>query len=83
LLGSHRAIVTDIKGTTKEIFREKATIDEDKKIMLLDSPGLEEEQEIEKIKKIIDEADIILFVVDGKQGLTPQDSNIAKYIFEK
>ncbi len=82
LVGSHRAIVTDIKWTTREIFREKAKID-DRKFLLLDSPGLEEEQEIEKIKKIIDEADIILFVVDWKQGLNPQDEVIAKYIFEK
>jgi predicted GTPase len=30
----------------------------------MDSPGLEEEHEIQKIKEIVDKADILLFVVD-------------------
>ena len=79
LLWQYRAIVTDIKWTTREIFSEKIKID-DKKAILLDSPWLEEQQEFEYVKKIINDADILLFVVDWKEGLTSQDERISDLI---
>lgn len=56
LLGSFRAIVTDIHGTTREILRDRSILQELEGVEMLDSPGLDHfEQEIPYIQKIIDE----------------------------
>ncbi|USN54552.1 MAG: 50S ribosome-binding GTPase [Candidatus Peribacteria bacterium] len=66
LLGTFRAIVTDIPGTTRDIIEEPASLD-GVAVTLLDSPGLDS-FDLEKvyIANIIESADILLFVVDGK-----------------
>jgi len=80
LYGSFRAIVTEIPGTTRELLVEPTKI-RGKSLMLCDSPGLEEfEQELVFIKQIIEEADILLFVVDGKLDVSEQDLRIKQEI---
>ena len=66
LIGTYRAIVSDIEGTTRDILYHPAKI-EDKEFVFLDTPGLEPEAYDEVIDKIVDEADWLLFVVDGQQ----------------
>lgn len=82
LLGTYRAIVTEIAGTTREILSETTTL-RDKPVVLLDSPGLANfEDELRFIEQIVNEADILLFVVDGKQELTTQDKRIQELIHQ-
>lgn len=77
LLGSFRAIVTDIHGTTREILRDRSILSELEGVEMLDSPGLDRfEEELPYIQKIIDEADIVIFVVDGKKGMTSKEEKI-------
>ena len=78
----HRAIVTDIKWTTKETFDEIVDID-GYKFRLYDVPWLEEEHDIKVFDEIAKKSDIILFVVDWKQWVTPQDSKIADFLHKK
>jgi len=67
LLGTFRAIVTDIAGTTRELLHEEGHI-KHIPVTFVDSPGLADfEQEVVFLKEIIATSDIILFVVDGKQ----------------
>jgi predicted GTPase len=51
--------------------------------MLVDSPGLEDfSEEQQFISQIIEEADLILFVVDGKVALGEQDMIIRNMILQ-
>ncbi len=81
LLWQFRAIVTDIKWTTREVFDEVIDIDW-YKFKLFDVPWLEEEHKIEVLEDIANESDIILFVVDWKEWLTPQDRKIAEFLYK-
>lgn len=82
LLWTFRAIVTDIAGTTRELLREEVTWSW-QKVILVDSPWLERfSEEKEFIQQIIDESDVILFVVDGKVELGEQDIVIRDMILQ-
>ncbi len=84
LLGSFRAIVTDIHGTTRELLRDHSILSDLAGTELIDSPGLDNfEQEIPYIQKIIAEADLLLFVVDGKKGLTSKEEKIHDMILSQ
>lgn len=81
LLKNDRAIVTNIAGTTRDILEEMFYIDSFP-IILLDTAGIREtENEIEQIgislsKKAIEEADVVLFVLDGSQPYSQEDEII-------
>lgn len=77
LVGRRIAITSDIAGTTRDTNKEICEI-YDKECVLIDSGGLDDSSEI--FKKVRDktlseakEADIILFMVDGK--FMPQDED--------
>lgn len=81
LLGSYRAIVTDIHGTTRELLRDRSILEELTGVEIIDSPGLDNfDAEIPYIQKIIDEADILLFVIDGRKGMTAKEEKINEMI---
>lgn len=69
-LGTERAIVTDIPGTTRDLIEETATI-QNKKFVFCDSAGITETTDtVEKIgvelaKGRLAWADVVLLVVDG------------------
>lgn len=71
LIGDNRSIVTDIAGTTTDIISEKITY-QGIKINMIDTAGLRDEasslieaQGIIRAKTILQEADILLIVVDA------------------
>lgn len=81
LLGTYRAIVTDIHGTTRELLRDRSILSDLEGVEIIDSPGLDNfDQEIPYIQKIIDTADILLFVIDGKKGMTSKEEKIHEMI---
>ncbi len=83
LLGHDRAIVTEIAGTTRDQLHEKFTI-ENIPISLIDTAGLRETSDtvesigVERSKRIIADADLVIVVLDGSQELTPEDIDIIK-----
>lgn len=86
LIGKKIAIVHDMPGVTRDRNYGEAEWN-GKKFFLIDTggyvPGSKEIFEAairEQVKISIDEADIILFVVDAKSGLTPLDLDIAKIL---
>lgn len=80
LLGTHRAIITDIHGTTREIISEDVEL-EWIKFELFDSPWLDDfKEELIYIQRIIDESDVVIFVLDAKQWLLPKDQQIKEFI---
>ena len=82
ILKENRAMVDDTPGVTVDRLYSIAQID-DKKFILIDTGGItfDENEEIEaQIKHnallAIEEADLILFVLDGKEGITHLDVEI-------
>ncbi|RKX69350.1 tRNA uridine-5-carboxymethylaminomethyl(34) synthesis GTPase MnmE [candidate division WOR-3 bacterium] len=79
LLGTDRAIVTPTPGTTRDYLIEELKLGPDF-IRLVDTAGIgmaQEEIEAEGMRRatqLLDEADLILLVIDRSQPLTPEDS---------
>lgn len=93
LLNLDRAIVTDIAGTTRDILQETLDIN-GIPVTLIDTAGIREikdcheQNQIESIginisKSCIQEADIVLFVADSKEGLLEEDKKIFEGIKHK
>jgi len=83
ILGKHIAIVEDIPGVTRDRNYAPATYS-GRSFILIDTGGLEPEasdfillQMRRQVEVAIEEADIILFLMDGREGLTPTDLDIA------
>lgn len=78
LVGSDRAIVTPIPGTTRDIVRETIEIG-GLPVTLADTAGLRETSEmvegigIERARAAAKDADIVLYLVDASVGLIPED----------
>ncbi len=84
LIWQFRAIVTDIPGTTRDILQHETDLEKIGKVTFLDSPGLLDfKEEREYIKQIIDEADILLFVIDDTVGIWAKEQNIFWYIMDQ
>jgi len=86
LIGKKAAIVHDLPGVTRDRNYGEAEWN-GRKFFLIDTggyvPGSKDKFEAairEQVKISIDEADIILFVVDAKSGLSPLDLEIAKLL---
>lgn len=83
LIRENKALTHDRPGVTRDnIWGEVSW--EKSRFALVDTGGLvlegEEELEQEVLKQAeeaLEEADLVLFVVDGKDGLTPQDKEVA------
>ena len=82
LAGEERAIVTDVAGTTRDALRETIQI-EGIPLHIIDTAGLRATEDvvekigIERTWKEIERADLILQVVDARQGATQADDEIA------
>ncbi len=78
IVGKKVAIIEDIPGVTRDRLYQEATYN-NKKFFLIDTGGIDVNEatfndEIKIQAEIaIEEADVILFVVDGKEGLTHND----------
>lgn len=87
ILGEDRAIVTDIAGTTRDVVEGHANID-GVVFHLFDTAGIRESEDkiesigIEKSKKTIKEADIVVVVLDSSSDLDEEDKLILEYTKE-
>ena len=87
LLGEDRAIVTDIAGTTRDVVEGHANID-GIVLHLYDTAGIRESDDkiesigIEKSKKTIKEADVVIVVLDGSSNLDEEDQKIIEFTKE-
>lgn len=81
LLLRERAIVTPIPGTTRDTIEESASI-EGIPVVFIDTAGIREtEDEVERLgversRFEKDQADLVLFTVDGSRGLNAEDEAI-------
>ena len=88
LLGTDRAIVTEIAGTTRDTLEESLMIG-GIPLQIIDTAGIRETEDIvekigvDKARKMADESDLVLFVVDGSVPLDENDLKVMKMISEK
>jgi ribosome-associated GTPase EngA len=84
LTRSRDALVANIPGLTRDRHYGSATID-DQRVVLIDTGGFEPvaatgvaEQMARQTRQAVIEADVVVFVVDGRQGLLARDEEIAR-----
>lgn len=81
LLEEEKAIVTDIAGTTRDIVEGQIMLD-GLRLNLIDTAGIRttddviEKKGIEKSYQIIDQADLIIIVLDGSEPLQEEDERL-------
>lgn len=81
LLGEEKAIVTNIKGTTRDIV-EGSIVLNGILLNLTDTAGIRETEDIvekigvEKSLKTLDNSDLILLILDGSEELTEEDEKL-------
>ncbi len=90
LLNLERAIVTDIAGTTRDVIQETLDID-GIAATIIDTAGIRDDENVNKVeaigidysKKYVQEADVVLFLYDLKDGYTKEDEEIFESIKDK
>jgi GTP-binding protein len=83
---SRNAIVDPTPGVTRDRHYERVTWDK-KTFILVDTGGIDDNPDDvlvghirEQALAAIDEADIVLFLLDGKQGVTPADHEVVEIL---
>lgn len=81
LLREDKAIVTDIAGTTRDVIEEYVNI-KGVPLKLIDTAGIRDTDDlvekigVERSKKALKEADLVLLVLNASEPLTPQDRTL-------
>ncbi len=85
LLKENKAIVTDIPGTTRDIVEGDLNLN-GVSVRFLDTAGIREEADVveaigvERSKKAIEEADVVVLVVDSLKGFGEKEKEIVSLI---
>ncbi len=85
LLRETRAIVTEVPGTTRDTIEEAISI-RNIPVYLVDTAGIRETDDmvekigIEKSKEAFNNADFVIFILDGSTPLSQEDREIADYL---
>ena len=87
LVGFDRAIVTNIPGTTRDTVEERAELG-GVTLRLIDTAGLRDSDDpieqlgVERSRAAMDEAALVLLVVDGTEKPSQEDADLARTIAE-
>ena len=83
LTRSRDALVADLPGLTRDRHYGRGRVGE-RPYLVVDTGGLEPvakegilHEMAKQTRQAVDEADMVLFIVDGRDGVTPQDRIIA------
>jgi len=82
--GSRRALVDDVPGVTRDRIATEIEVGK-RRVLIVDTAGFDGEADEglygavqQQARSAIAEADAVLFLVDGKSGLLPEDETLAK-----
>ena len=88
LTGENRVLVDSVPGTTRDAVDAEFEF-QGRKIVLVDSAGIRRKNRIEervefyswvRTQKAVSNSDLVLLVIDAKEGIFAQDKKIASYI---
>ena len=85
LVGEKLAIIDDTPGITRDRITREVNLG-DIRVVLVDTGGVVpdatgmEKLVTEQAKRAIEEADVLVFVVDAKEGITPLDLEVARIL---
>ena len=88
LAGYERVIVTEIAGTTRDTVEETVMLGS-VRLRLIDTAGIRETDDrieamgVERSRKAVEDADLILFVCDGSQNLTEEDEAVIDFCCDR
>ncbi|MFZ3109691.1 MAG: ribosome biogenesis GTPase Der [Rectinemataceae bacterium] len=91
LLGEEKSIVSDVPGTTRDIVEGRFTW-KGRGIIVLDTAGIRRKKKVTdnveyysvtRSISVVTRADIILLMIDAKEGLTEQDKKIAAFAVDE
>ncbi len=91
LVGEERSLVSDIAGTTRDSLDVRITYNK-QSFVLVDTAGIRRKTKIlDKIEsasvtrslRAIDEADVVVLVIDALQGITDQDARLANLVVDR
>lgn len=83
LLGEDRAIVTAAAGTTRDVLDERLSIG-GVPVRLIDTAGVREAKDeaerigVDRAKKALETADVVLLMLDGSEGIQPGDEALLR-----
>jgi len=90
LIGERKAIVEKTPGVTRDIIEGYMELENKKGVLLIDTGGINwggkdffNKVIIELVDKSLAEVDLVLLVVDAKEGLTSEDLVTAEYLRKK
>jgi len=90
LIGERKAIVERTPGVTRDIVEGYMELEDNKGVLLIDTGGINwggkdffNKAIIEVVEKTLNEAELVLFVVDAKEGMTSEDLTTAEYLRKK
>ena len=81
LAGYERVIVTEVAGTTRDTVEETVMLGPTR-LRLIDTAGIRDTEDrieamgVERSKKAVEEADLVLFLCDGSKPLTAEDQAV-------
>ncbi len=85
ILGEERAIVTEIAGTTRDTLEEDVVV-KGIPLKIVDTAGIHDTVDkverigVEKAKKSLEDADLVLYVIDGSRPLDADDRQIMELL---
>ena len=88
LAGYDRVIVTDIAGTTRDTVEETVLLGSTR-LRLIDTAGIRETRDaieamgVERSRKAVENADLVLYLCDGSQPLTQEDQEVIEACLSK
>lgn len=92
LVKARRSIVADQPGVTRDRIYAHAELEGDRvdrSVILVDTGGFDPDADdpimrrvIEQSQLAIDESDVVIFVVDGRAGMLPEDQEVARLLIK-
>ncbi|GMA47444.1 GTP-binding protein [Tetragenococcus muriaticus PMC-11-5] len=91
MLGENRVIVSDIEGTTREAVDTRFVSASGQEFTMIDTAGMRkrgkvyektEKYSVMRAMRAIERSDVVLMVLDAKEGIREQDKKVAGYAHE-